>query len=526
MTDDIQRPSSGLVRKRPVTLLAITVACLAVPPTSAQQQHTGSGKLPVGVNLDFVLDYAPETPFRDLYKTARPWISQHSDSEWGEGPPLDLTEDGQWVRSLKPGQFATTLIACTKNLRRDRYLCTYQGRGELRFEGDVTILEHAPGRLLIEIRPPGEILLHLRSTDSDDYVRDIAIWPEEDAKAGRTIPFRNEFFFDNALYSVVRFKDWQKIDHSPIVTWDDRPVLSQASQAHNGVALGWIIELSNQMQVDPWVCIPHRANDDYVRNFARQLASDLQPERRVYVEYTNEIWNTIFSQHPYAADRGGLLQLPGDDYARAIRFYARRCKQVFQIIRAEFPNPDRVICAVGGQADNPWVAEQMLDFEGLGESADALAIAPYFGHEFGTPENAENVARLTVDDAIKACRDDLPRLKRDTFENARIAQKYDLPLIAYEGGQHLWALHEATENKRFVDLIIRANRDPRMEQLYIDHLTDWKAAGGSLYVTYKSAGKPGKFGSWGLREYERQPLSHAPKLRGLLRFYEQTPQWW
>ncbi|MGB5194913.1 MAG: hypothetical protein WBN70_18150, partial [Polyangiales bacterium] len=55
-----------------------------------------------------VVDYSTDMPFVDLFKSSRPWISG-SDEKWDDGRPLDLDEYG-WVRSLKPGQVARTLM--------------------------------------------------------------------------------------------------------------------------------------------------------------------------------------------------------------------------------------------------------------------------------------------------------------------------------------------------------------------------------------------------------------------------------
>ena len=41
--------------------------------------------------------------------------------------------------------------------------------------------------------------------------------------------------------------------------------------AKRGVALEWMIELCNRQKIDPWFCLPHLADDDFVRNFVSFL---------------------------------------------------------------------------------------------------------------------------------------------------------------------------------------------------------------------------------------------------------------
>ena len=54
---------------------------------------------------------------------------------------------------------------------------------------------------------------------------------------------------------------------------------------------------ANMLDKDLWVNVPHKASDDYVRNLAQLLKDNLEPDRVVYVEYSNEVWNGIFDQN-------------------------------------------------------------------------------------------------------------------------------------------------------------------------------------------------------------------------------------
>lgn len=50
-----------------------------------------------------------------------------------------------------------------------------------------------------------------------------------------------------------------------------------------------MLDLANRLDADPWFCIPHLADDDFVRRFAELVKQRLEPERSVYVEYSNEV---------------------------------------------------------------------------------------------------------------------------------------------------------------------------------------------------------------------------------------------
>ena len=63
-----------------------------------------------------------------------------------------------------------------------------------------------------------------------------------------------------------------------------------------GVAPEIMILLANMTQTDPWFCMPHRATPEYMTEFARLVKAKLDPKRKVYLEYSNEVWNWGFQQ--------------------------------------------------------------------------------------------------------------------------------------------------------------------------------------------------------------------------------------
>ena len=72
-----------------------------------------------------------------------------------------------------------------------------------------------------------------------------------------------------------------------------------------------MVALANAVGADAYFTMPHTAEDDFVASMAKRVAKTLNPGQRVYVEYSNEFWNTIFDQH-YWANRQGCLQFSSD----------------------------------------------------------------------------------------------------------------------------------------------------------------------------------------------------------------------
>ena len=103
-------------------------------------------------------------------------------------------------------------------------------------------------------------------------------------------------------------------------------------------------------------------------------------------------------------------------------------------------------------------------------------------------------------------------------DQAAIAQKYHVDLLAYEGGQHLVGGDNVTQ------LFRDTNRDQRMGEAYTQHLTDWREAGGKLFAVFDAVGPSSKSGSWGIKEYQNQ-LS-PPKHTAVQQFMTSTECWW
>lgn len=162
--------------------------------------------------------------------------------------------------------------------------------------------------------------------------------------------------------------------------------------------------------------------------------------------------------------------------------------------------------------------EVALSFGNTRNHVDAVAIGPYFGTELGAdPRAVARVRKMTLDELMKELeRSALPNAKAQMLAHAAVARKYGLPMIAYEGGQHLW--ETAGKEPKVQALFNAANRDPRMGALYARYLKDWTEAGGDLFVHELDCARYDQGGCWGALEYLSQPREGAPKYDALLRF--------
>ena len=61
-----------------------------------------------------------------------------------------------------------------------------------------------------------------------------------------------------------------------------------------------------------------------------------------------------------------------------------------------------------------------------------------------------------------------------------------------------------------------ANRHPRMGEITRRHYRNWFAAGGGMYVAFIDVEAPSKVGSWGVLEFQDQPIADAPKYQAIV----------
>ena len=90
---------------------------------------------------------------------------------------------------------------------------------------------------------------------------------------------------------------------------------------------------------------------------------------------------------------------------------------------------------------------------------------------------------------------------------------------AADEGALTWEAFLALGDEGKVPMLMEANRDPRMGELYDEYLRRWSTlTDGALFVHYGSPSLWSQWGTWGSKEYQGQPVTEAPKHQALLRY--------
>jgi hypothetical protein len=463
----------------------------------------------IGINLSPVTYWSTEHPFRNLALSASRWRLQENEGAFSWDLPLPPLNDEGYPLVIPGTAFLESFLVFTSHREHlpAQLVVSYEGTGRLEYLAGCNLVRREANRDIIRnLGVDGPMIARLHATSDKDPLRNITI-SETPNDSGDT--FRKPFLNRLSGMSALRFMDWMDTNNSKLRGWNDRPKPNRYSQSEGGVAAELMVELCNELKVAPWFTMPHLADENFVRRFAELVRDTLDPALPVYVEYSNEVWNALFEQAQYAIGEGTRLGLSANPYEAGLRYYSQRASEVLTIWEDVFDeDQDRVQGVYASHAVNAWSSDVILSWGEASEHADVLAIAPYFGGGLGSRDQAAETARWTLDQLFAALEHEVDTTNREWLESqSAMAKRFGVRLTAYEGGQHLVGYSGTPHDDVLHGLFARANRDPRMGDLYRKHFQHWEGVGGDTYVLFNSMGEYGQFGCWGLLEYEAQDHS-------------------
>lgn len=531
---------NSLVRQLTTLLLSISFAY-------ATHSSAATG-LPVGININAVNYYSPAVAFNDLAKSASEMLAYpHGTGVWDSGKMDQLPVDANgW-----PLQLPSTIDGTPQAVRflinnqyAGEYVVRYDGEGAINFVGESQLVD---GELHITLPGDGgNVWFNITASTEGNNLRNMRIIPVSFANSEASMPtFRTDFIQGLQPFGVLRFLDFAEINNSTQAHWSERNTINTRTQG-NGKGVAWehMIELCNQLDADAWLLVPHMASDDYLTKLARLFRDRLDPGRKLYIEFSNEVWNWQFTQsnyvldnapgHPDAyvsADLAAINPASADHPEKDAYMMAR----VFRIFSAEWGSQkSRLVRVATGQ--HAWIDNSRRILEYLfttdGNGADALSVGGYFNYDAADHDTwvAMNPNDVTAEMILQSAATSMPAKENTwTRDSAAYAAQFGIDYIVYEGGQHMqpyqqteWAYNQA---------VYDAQIHPGMYELYMQNFAVHMEpeVNTQLFMAYSFMGKrEQKWGSWGhlenLDQIGRPDLvSIAPKYQALLDINTSTP---
>jgi len=385
----------------------------------------------------------------------------------------------------------------------------------------------------VPTKVPTYITLQITATNPSDSVHAIRL-----VLPGFEFTYDNQDLFHPKLlqalrpFSVLRFMDVMSTNFSTQEKWAYRPHAEDQSQggsprSNRGMALEYMLELCNRADASPWFTMPHRADDDYVLQFATMVHDRLRPDLDVYVEYSNETWNPFFSQNAYCVTQGfaagfdsAPTQLAGD------RWHAHRIREMAEMFRSIFgAGADRVVCVNAGQFSSFEPAR--LTWEGIDRLPNVkYGVSPYFGTKQSEAEILAGGTQGVLDATEARLKDVVIPLMADT---AVFAESHHHKLVIYEYNTNYivsrYSEPSAAIRAQLLQIFTQANDDPRMKGFFRDlWLPGLKAAGGQISAAFELTSNIDEDGDFGLiRDLD---VIRTTRYDGILEFERAQPRWW
>jgi hypothetical protein len=288
-----------------------------------------------------------------------------------------------------------------------------------------------------------------------------------------------------------------------------------------------MIALANRTGMDAWICIPHLADDDYVLQCAKLIKSTLNPDRKVYIEYTNEFFTTSFPQSSYIRDKGWELWPKADYMYARFYYYTRRAGEVFKIFDGVFAGQSaRLEKVLTSQCVSSWMGGNLLKsmvdpaINPSGGRATVLSVAYYWGANLTKVVANNEVDTITPDELVTRSETDLDTFRPPIIKEYKaLADQYGLRLCAYEGGLALFMPRgtgfTADVIAKLTPKIVEASRSPRLKDMYLKFFKTWADCGGSEFCHFSYVVTPARDGVWGVLEYQDQPIADAPRYQAM-----------
>lgn len=381
----------------------------------------------------------------------------------------------------------------------------------LSLPGDLTKAEYMRSLLMVRIDAPV-------SGPTDWHV--ILPGLEEAHNDGKL--FNPDYVSDMKNYDVLRFMDWAQVNHSQVTDIQDLSTMDQDTwSGETGVPYPVQMRLAKATGAGiAWINIPHLATAETIHEIARQVYAEWEPGLKVYIEYSNEVWNTIFTQSGYADQQGKHLFPSIADAGGSAQstFIAQKSVEMKEIFTSVFGNDAAAVRLVvaghieanGYQGSDPAKCFHNCrianPFNDIADQIDVYAVAPYFSAGLQGPQEsdveswADSKLYSHLSDA--GTNSDIQHISRQLRINMDTLTKFtgrqDIVFATYEFGQHLTAQHDP--KGELAERYSLLQQSTAMGNLYHDLIQAMINAGITVAANYDSHSRHSGGMYWGSRQ--------------------------
>jgi hypothetical protein len=326
-------------------------------------------------------------------------------------------------------------------------------------------------------------------------------------------------------FSTIRFMNFLMVNgcdttYPAKTLWSKRKHKEDASQNQilplgkkDGGAWEYVIELCNLVHMNPWINIPVSADTEYVLEVAKLFKANLDPGRVIYVESSNEVWNSASAylpQNSYNKTEAKAKKIEEQEN------HARRTVELSTLFAQVFGQDAinkrvRVVLCSHKPMLKWWVAPMLSyvrkTFGAPKKFIYAIACQTYFGSAAAAGES--------VDKILADCRTDITSQIDETGGVDEAGRKQwvkmasDSGLVggfcSYEGGPD----HGGGDVTNIANRIM-AERNAKMGDIWTyNYDTAFFQVGANLAMQFTLTSAYSRYGCWGLTDDVTKPLRNA-----------------
>jgi hypothetical protein len=468
---------------------ALPAAALATPdtgtaePTEEASQASETSRFGMGAGLG-ALDWDPTEMFADVMKTFREVTAPDGVT------PVAVDAQG-W-----PLADCRFLVWHGLNRAAGTYHLKFTGSAASIIADGATVANiqyDAPtNTTTADVTLSGVDYLYLAFTGTSGGVKNVQLMMPGHAF---TETWNHDFLTALEPMPVIRFMDFTATNWNHDVNWSDRTLPDAATQQSHPAGYGWqgkgiaweyAIDLMNVTDKDGWINIPAEANDAYVEGLIDLIKNGgngfapLETERKLYIEYSNEVWNGMFDQAQFNHDQAvaevnagnSPLNFDGEtnEWYWGWRRVGKRIVEISQQFRAAFGDAQMMT------RFRPVLAWQVDDGQATA-SQQLYFIQRYYGTDKWGYADPHPVDYYLWGGGGALYHDDILLAQDNDFKNAvqtdsKYASAYGIHYVNYEGGM---TFDGANDPERFATWVTQDMID--RQQYYEEH-------GGSLLMYF------------------------------------------
>lgn len=479
-----------------------------------------TGRSLLSTNIPDVTYYRHPVHFLDLVKQAPDW-------GYGGGESIPLRSDG-FPTAVTAGSgvyagFQATLPAS------GQFVAAFDGTGTLAVDFGGSVVSNTSNRYVLNLTgdSDGRVGILITSSSSGNPVRNLRVVPIAYESTYASVVYHQRFMELIAPFQVLRFMDFHKINnvgepYNDSTDWSTRIPLNYALQGtRKGPAIEHAIDICNANQSDLWLCIPSLATTNWIDGCAALVAGRLNAGRKLYFEFSNEVWNDAFQNgndiHARGISAGLGAGLGGDTYDARFGFqammgrYARAAfiaagmsaSRVKHVLATQTGFDDRINILRDWQFNNGIYTDGQRAYQ----HADYIATAPYIGVERGEASETNTDSVTTIISKLQST--DTPPVLADVVRNKAQATARGLGFCMYEGGQHLY--NSDFGNTSIQNKLDAVNRHTNMYGCMANYLSGIGAQYNGPMCIYTLCGPYGQYGRWGWMENMNQVIGATPR---------------